>query len=123
MFPDKSNYVKAAMAIKAEGVCNPSATLKTRSTLSRDAAMAVLPLSLQPIMQYHKQIHQPHLMKAANASIQQALDMAFHLIKGIELLTAAAYSLDPGTFQGPALGPEMVAQPARLKGFGLRPEG
>ena len=58
-------------------------------------------------------IHQPHLMKVANTSIQQAL----------ELFTAAAYSPGPEDLQDPTTGPEMVSQPARLKGFGLRPEG
>jgi hypothetical protein len=82
--------------------------------------MAVLPISLQPRIQYHQQIHQPHLMKAAYTSIQQALKKALNLITGMELLTAAAYSPDPGTLQDPILGPEMVAQPARLKVFGLR---
>jgi hypothetical protein len=85
--------------------------------------MAVLRLSLHPRTQYHQQIHQPQLMKAANTSIQQALDKALRLATCLELLTAAAYSPSPGDLQDPTTGPKMVAQPARLKGFGLRPEG
>jgi hypothetical protein len=109
------------MAIKAEEVCNTISDVKNSfNPLSYGVTKAVLRLSLHPRTQYHQHIHQPQLMKAANASTQQAIDKALHLATGLELLTAAAYPPGPWALQDPTTGPEQVAQPARLKGFELR---
>jgi hypothetical protein len=59
-------------------------------------------------------------MKSANERIQQSLDRALEIATGLDFLNPAAYSQDPETPEDPALGAEMVAQPARHKGLGIR---
>ena len=67
------------MATKAEGVCNSiNNIIQSPNPFSPDVAIAVLRLSLHPRLQYNQQVHQPHLMEAANASIQQTLDKALN---------------------------------------------
>jgi hypothetical protein len=115
------NYIKAAMAIKAEEVCNTiNKVTNSFNLLSKDVTLAVLRLSLQPRAQYHQQTHQSHLVESANKRIQKSLDWALELVTGLDLLNPAAYSQDPVNLQDPALGAERVAQPARHKGLGLR---
>jgi hypothetical protein len=115
------NYIHAVMAIKAEEVCNTNNKVSNSfNPLSKDVALAVNRLSLHPRMQFHQQTHKPGLMGRANASVQQSLDEALNLVTGLELLSPTAYSLDPATLPDPTLGEEMVRQPARLKGCGLR---
>jgi 3-dehydroquinate dehydratase len=109
------------MAINAEEVYNTiNIVTNSPNPLSKDFTLAVLRLSLQPRAQYHQQTHQPHLMESANEKIQQFLDRALELATGLDLLNPAAYSKDSVALQDPTLGAEMIAQPARHEGLGLR---
>ena len=60
------------------------------------------------------------LMTETNATVQRALDSAIQRVAGIPLLKPSAYSLDPDNLQDPEICPDMIALPARLKGFGLQ---
>ena len=59
-------------------------------------------------------------MAETNATVQKAIDSAIQRVAGIPILTSSAYSLDPDNLLDPSICPEMISQPARLKGLGLR---
>ena len=59
-------------------------------------------------------------MEEINTKVQQALDSALDQVTGLKLLKSEAYAINPDTLKDPTIGPEMVAQPARSKGLGIR---
>ena len=109
------------MANKAEEVCNIIKKVITPfNLLSPDVAMTVLRFSLQQRLQYFQQTHKPVHMEEINTKVQQALDSALDQVTGLNLLKSEAYAINPETLKDPTIGPEMVAQPARHKGLGIR---
>ena len=115
------NYIKAVMANKAEEVCNIIKKVITPfNLLSPDVAMTVLRFSLQQRLQYFQQTHKPIHIEEINTKVQQALDSALDQVTGLKLFKSETYAINPESLKDPTLGPEMVAQPARHKGLGIR---
>ena len=109
------------MANKGEEVCRIIKIVNTPfNLLSPDVAMTVLRFSLQQRLQYFQQTHKPIHMEEINTKVQQALDSALDQVTGLKLLKSEAYDINPETLKDPTIGPEMVAQPARHKGLGIR---